>query len=263
MMRAKKKKLTTSPRPTRYPLPECVVPPGSSAEVFTSLPSMSGPFRPSWFCIPAEVAQHLIVTDIKVGKNSQFVAATCLPASLFASPAASYLRMDCLQGSMELRMSISNMTANPVKFSGEVIGHHADADDSMDPGALYICGLGYSLVEEVLDLRVQSQLDLKPRRLFVPDHVLEHLDVSSACVRPYVHGSRTHAQGNRTEEVVHSSDGPVVSVVGDHMLRGENLRDRGEIRLDPVHVVPASSFICLRVVNRSKKPQWFSGAILG
>lgn len=257
MMRAKKKKLMTNPRPTKYPLPECVVPPGSSAEVFTSLPSMLGPFRPSWFCIPAEVARHLLVIDIKVGKNSQFASTPCVPASLFASPSEGCLCMDCLSGHFELRMSLANTSARPVNFSGEVVGRHADAEDALDVGALSVLGLGHTLVEAELNLRVQAQLDLEPRRLYVPDHVLEHLVVRSLAVRPYTHGSRTDAG------VIHSGDGPVVSAASDLALRSKNLRGRGEIRLEPVRVVNASSFIVLNIVNRSKKPQWFSGAILG
>jgi hypothetical protein len=241
----------------RYPLPECDVPPHESAEIYTSLPATTGPFLPTWFLLPEVAARCLVINDVKVGKNSQFANVTCVPASLFANSPDKYrLRMDRLSRGMELRVSVTNTSDRPVRFSGQVLGTHADA--VVTTRDLMLCGLGLSLVEGArFDLRVQSSFDLSPRRLYVPDHVLEHLAVESVEIRPYSHGSKTSAG------VYPSDGGPVFTSVPPRMLSLENLRGGGEIRLDPVPSIGISSWICLKIVNRLKKPRWWSGAVLG
>jgi hypothetical protein len=83
LQKSGKTKKTTE---ARYPLPECDILPGTSAEIFTSLPSATGPFLPRWFYVPAEIARCLLVIDVKVGNNSQISSTACFPASLFARP---------------------------------------------------------------------------------------------------------------------------------------------------------------------------------
>jgi hypothetical protein len=247
---------------TRYPLPECVVQPRSSVEVYTSYPGTREPFTPAWFLIPDEAARHLLVTDIKVGKNSQNASCACVPASLFSKAAwrgllGGCLRMVQLRDGMEIRLSLTNTSTEQVRFAGEVVGYHGDEPP---PGQrLYLCGLGHNLVQPggSFRLSVQPQVSLSPRRLFVPDDVLSHFVVRRAEVLPSSHGYRD-------DQGCHAAGGiPAVAAVPPRMLTRRSLRAGGEVRFVPASTLQPSAFICLDVVNESGEPQWFGGAMLG
>ena len=249
-----------APSEARYPLPECVVPPLESAEVFTSLPSMRGAFWPSWLSIPDEVARHLLVTDVKVGKNSQNVSGGCVPASLFAEsrvpPVGSRLLLDTMvTAHLELRVSITNTSDEPVRLSGQVLGTHDDSGASL---GLLLLGLGHNLVAPgKFRLSVQPQVTISPVRLFVPDHLLQHFTVLSVSCRSYSHGCKT------SRGVESCDGGQPPSSVPTTSLVPSNLRGPGEVRLVPLPTVRASDFLDLVLVNESREARWFSGAVLG
>lgn len=79
------------------------------------------PFKPVRFVIRAAASWDL--TDIKVGNDSQFVAAGTVPGDLFLNTAVDAL-LDCatVQSTQDLIMSVTNNTGGALTFSAAVLG---------------------------------------------------------------------------------------------------------------------------------------------
>jgi len=82
------------------------------------------PFRPSMLVIPPHVSPNFIITDIKVGKNSQFASASPLPATAFALPDGTPipLRMDTASPAMWIILSVSNTSSKATNFEATLVG---------------------------------------------------------------------------------------------------------------------------------------------
>ncbi len=80
-------------------------------------------FRPERILIPSSVGVDFQVTDVKVGKNSQFSASGEVPAVVFAETAFGVrLKMDTCQVSMDITISVRNTNAAQRNFTAAVIG---------------------------------------------------------------------------------------------------------------------------------------------
>ena len=80
-------------------------------------------FCPERLVIPESIADHFVITDIKVGKNSQLVSTGSLPASVFTSRSgACRLKMDVAQISMMITVSIINTSKKGRSFQGTIFG---------------------------------------------------------------------------------------------------------------------------------------------
>jgi len=80
-------------------------------------------FRPERLEIPPEVAPDFLLTDIKVGKNSQLVSTGALPAVMFTEQAFGVrLKMDTAQISMFVTVSVTNQNAQARNFQGGLVG---------------------------------------------------------------------------------------------------------------------------------------------
>ena len=80
-------------------------------------------FCPERLVIPESIADHFVITDIKVGKNSQLVSTGSLPASVFTSRSgACRLKMDVAQISMMITVSIINTSKEGRSFQGTIFG---------------------------------------------------------------------------------------------------------------------------------------------
>lgn len=80
-------------------------------------------FRPERVVIPSNIALDFMVTDIKVGKNSQFTANGEVPAVVFSETSFGVrLKMDTCQISMDITLSIRNLSANARNFTAAIIG---------------------------------------------------------------------------------------------------------------------------------------------
>lgn len=80
-------------------------------------------FRPERLVVPSNVAVDFLITDIKVGKNSQLVSTGALPALMFTESAFGVrLKMDTAQISMFVTISVTNTNANPKSFAGGLVG---------------------------------------------------------------------------------------------------------------------------------------------
>jgi hypothetical protein len=95
--------------------------PGSTSANITKRPQVI--FRPERILIPSSVGVDFQVTDVKVGKNSQFSASGEVPAVVFAETAFGVrLKMDTCQVSMDITISVRNTNAAQRNFTAAVIG---------------------------------------------------------------------------------------------------------------------------------------------
>ena len=85
-------------------------------------------FRPERLVIPASIADDFIITDIKVGKNSQLVSTGAIPAAAFASSRseANCMMMDTAQISMFVTVSVTNTSDMDRHFQGVIFGPSVD-----------------------------------------------------------------------------------------------------------------------------------------
>jgi len=80
-------------------------------------------FRPERLVVPSNIAVDFLITDIKVGKNSQLVSTGALPAVMFTENAFGVrLKMDTAQISMFVTISVTNQNPNARNFQGGLVG---------------------------------------------------------------------------------------------------------------------------------------------
>ena len=80
-------------------------------------------FRPERLVVPSNVAVDFLITDIKVGKNSQLASTGALPAVMFTEIAFGVrLKMDTAQISMFVTISVTNQNGNARNFQGGLVG---------------------------------------------------------------------------------------------------------------------------------------------
>jgi hypothetical protein len=80
-------------------------------------------FRPERLVVPSNVAVDFLITDIKVGKNSQLASTGALPAVMFTETAFGVrLKMDTAQISMFVTISVTNQNSNARNFQGGLVG---------------------------------------------------------------------------------------------------------------------------------------------
>lgn len=93
----------------------------SSANI--GVQSYACPVKPVRLEIPPEVAAVFLITDLKIGKNSQFTSPGAIPMSTFNNNRFKYLKMDMdvLQNSMFLTVSVTNINASARNFQGVVV----------------------------------------------------------------------------------------------------------------------------------------------
>jgi hypothetical protein len=80
-------------------------------------------FRPERLVVPSNIAVDFLITDIKVGKNSQLVSTGALPAVMFTENAFGVrLKMDTAQVSMFVTVAVTNQNAAARNFQGGLVG---------------------------------------------------------------------------------------------------------------------------------------------
>jgi len=86
------------------------------------------PFRVRRVVIPARIAPYLLVTDVKVGKNSLFAAANPIPAEIFALVGPD-LFDDVTDVSQYITLNLTNIGMNDLIFNGCALGILTDDFD--------------------------------------------------------------------------------------------------------------------------------------
>lgn len=80
-------------------------------------------FRPDRLVIPASIAPNFTLTDIKIGKNSQLVGSSVLPAEVFSQTAVGVrLKLDTAQISQDIVLTVTNISGGAVRFMACLIG---------------------------------------------------------------------------------------------------------------------------------------------
>ena len=80
-------------------------------------------FRPDRIVIPSTIAGSFLINDLKVGKNSQFVNGTAVPAEAFTQGAFGVrLKMDTLQISQQVIFNVTNTSGGALRFNAALIG---------------------------------------------------------------------------------------------------------------------------------------------
>ena len=94
---------------------------GTSSANITVQPQVI--FRPERLVVPSNLAVDFLITDIKVGKNSQLVSTGALPAVMFTEQAFGVrLKMDTAQISMFVTVSVTNQNPAARNFQGGLVG---------------------------------------------------------------------------------------------------------------------------------------------
>ena len=85
-------------------------------------------FRPERLVIPASIAEDFLITDIKVGKNSQLGSTGAIPAAAFTSTRseANRMMMDTAQISMFVTVSVTNTSDKDRYFQCVIFGPSVD-----------------------------------------------------------------------------------------------------------------------------------------
>jgi hypothetical protein len=244
------------PNLTKYELPRVVVrasrkylgddrqPFGDYTTIFTYPVSPGAQVCPVGLEIDPEVAPRLLINDLKVGRNSQLVTCSSIPATLFACPSTVYLHCDKILGGQLFSLQVSCTGLDDVEFRGRLL---AAAPGIPVPGKVWVAGFEYTEVRagQTVALVTTPQVEFRVRRLHVPPHLLDVFRVDSLFQGPYL-------------------DVPQVSRAVDfRQLDRENLSRGGEISLDPFQVVGIGQPVTMEVTNMSGTTQYFSAALLG
>ncbi len=94
----------------------------ASTATITSRPQIL--FRPQRIVIPTSVGTNFVITDIRIGKDSQLVQATELPAEIFSPVAVGVmLTLDTAQQGCDVSLTVRNTDgANPHDFRATMFG---------------------------------------------------------------------------------------------------------------------------------------------
>lgn len=248
-------------RETTYALPETKVPPHSSYNVCIQTPYQLGPFRPRRLLVPSDVAPHFLVTDVKVGGNSQIACPAAIPASFFdeAKPPLD-LYFDLLPQNRCFTVSVTNISYDEKTFRCSVAGVHDPSRINRD-GRDIVMGLGATLAKPEIPqilLRVQPQVILSPHHLFVPEEVLDNFRVDSlglqrAFLEPLEPGNAYATPDSSPDLPTHTDANP-------SQLSREALLKDGSIALP---ITGPNDFVKIVASLTSGRPAFFYGVLVG
>jgi hypothetical protein len=232
------------PKLTKYELPSVHVKGGESAVIYTDPVSPGGQVWPVGLEVDPGVAPHLVVTDLRVGRNSQLAACGCVPASLFALCPPVDLRCDKIPGGQRFSLRVTSAGLEGVEFRGRLLA--TSSPDSV-PRNTWVVGFGYTKVEagQTVEVVARPMVDVCLKRLHVPPHLLGVFRVDSLFQGRYLDVE----QASRVADV--------------SQLDAGNLSRRGEIDMVPSPVVGADQPVTARVTNVSETLQYFCAALLG
>jgi hypothetical protein len=106
----------------RYPLgfPTTTVTAGGNAAV-AAQPQI--PFRGERLIVPSDFAGSLLITDIKIGKNSQLAAANPLPARAFTEFGwGTDLHLDTADISQFVTLNLTSTSGHDISFNAVILG---------------------------------------------------------------------------------------------------------------------------------------------
>ena len=211
---------------------------GSSVDI--EVISEKGPFRAHSLIMTEADARNFLITDIKVGRNSQFVAPGAVPASFFARRGMiDKLLFDKLPRGMKMSVCATNMDVDPKTFVATLIGM-LDDDGPLGsypnvetcPYDRIVLGLGHTIVpaNSTSKITVQPQVVCKTDHLVIPTEVLDGMRVKSVRAR------------------------------GEDVLLAELKDGEADLKGSLLHI---ADWFCVEVANLTDKPKAFYGAVGG
>lgn len=245
-----------------------------SVHLTLQAPPELGPFRPLYVTVPSDVAPHFLVTDVKIGRDSQFLSIACVPACLFdESQFPVHLRFNLLHPYTFLTISVTNISTSPRMFRFKVVGTH---DASTEPPTTVVLGLGNTLISPSsqepspkFTLRVQPAMVYRhafvPRFLSVPTDVLRDFRLDALGKHPAY--ATPPSPGDLRLPPVTPADSPLTSETDpaqfgrEQLLIGNSSIFTVELRPDPA--VKNSDFVVLRGTLTTEHASSFRGAIVG
>jgi len=236
------RKNTQSVQSVTYEVGSCAVD-AESTNVLTSHPhSPDGrEFYPTWLVVEALEGdlEEILITDVKVGPNSQLWSMRALPASLFGPTARTQvLKLDSMAEGRRLRVDFANGGATKALLRVRVVGQY-----EAPAGGQGLVGLGSTRVDGTANILVAPQLIMQPSRLFFSPRMLEVLSVDEVSNGPYL-------------------DVESYSRVPPEQLQLQNLRGSGEICFKPCSRIGRGVYLTIEVHNLTSSPQYFTGAVI-
>jgi hypothetical protein len=83
-------------------------------------------FRPERLIIPDNIALNFLITDIKIGKNSQLLTYGAVPAVVFNKYSSPKLKMDTAQVLTFVTLTVTNVSKTACNFQAALIGPPLD-----------------------------------------------------------------------------------------------------------------------------------------
>jgi hypothetical protein len=87
----------------------------------TSRPQLT--FRPDRLVVAGSIAASFLINDLRIGKNSQFLAGVAVPAEAFGQQAFGVrLKLDTAQVSQDIVLNVTNTSGAGLRFNAVMIG---------------------------------------------------------------------------------------------------------------------------------------------
>lgn len=248
-------------------LPQLKVAANSSCNVYRNDIAHVAPFDFLSLEISEECHPHFVVTDVKVGRNSQLYSCKCLPASLFVkSRGRPYMfAFDRVLTGQSIYVSLTNITTKDQVVRVYAEGYPVKTAGPGAGVALYggprfgICGLGHTVIpaRSTVDVESWSQVRYAPSVLHVPPHLLGQVEIVKVVKRfAYVLDHDGKPVPNPDVASYHDK-------VPEQMLSADNLARGGVVkfRLEPIVTLAEKVFVSVQ--NLTDRPVAFTGALLG
>ena len=192
--------------------------------------------------VPSGIAGDFLITDIKVGKDSQFIGPGCLPAAVFSTDAIPELLSgyDLLRANQPVVLSVTNQAAQERTFSAILrclrIGKKVWPKRNM-------VGFGSTLVPGGGSARIHSQVTVpfRPERIIVPSSLWGSFKVVSL-----ITGSLSSNGAERVEPA-----------------QGSPFAETSPGRVEFKNTVPWGGWLIIFVKNMSNRAANFQGAVAG
>jgi hypothetical protein len=105
--------------------------PANSTSVFQAQPQVA--FRGTRLVVPADLAEHFTINDIRVGRDSQAISSAPIPATAFSERAVGVnLGLDTATPGIIITLSVSNITNTPQTFSAVLTGTTLSYPDHLE-----------------------------------------------------------------------------------------------------------------------------------
>lgn len=223
--------------PLVYEVGKIQLNPRSSGMVHSPPASPGTVFYPTGFLISGDT-EEVSVTDIKVGRNSQFYAVGAVPASFFTQFAHQIdLKIDPVSGRDVVGVCLMNTGDKMATLEVKVV-----CGGKPPAAPLVVLGLGRTEFAGSLRLCIEPMMPVLPERLYVPGSLLSEIEINSVQCGPYLNVQE-------------------ISEVPSRQLRKENLRKGGNIELDPYAIVGNGAYLTITTTNLSDKDLIFCGAV--